>query len=37
MLFKDGIEPKWEDPENLKGGSFILEIDMREEDNIKIS
>jgi len=28
MLFKDGIEPKWEDPANKTGGSFVLEIHM---------
>ncbi len=28
MLFKENIEPKWEDPANSVGGSFVLEIDM---------
>lgn len=28
MLFKENIEPTWEDPANCTGGSFILEIDM---------
>jgi hypothetical protein len=23
-LFKEGIEPKWEDPKNLKGGSWTV-------------
>ena len=25
MIFKNGVEPKWEDPANQVGGSFILE------------
>ena len=28
MLFKENIEPTWEDKANCTGGSFILEIDM---------
>lgn len=26
MMFKSGVEPKWEDPANETGGSFILEL-----------
>lgn len=26
MLFRKGIEPKWEDPSNESGGSFIVEL-----------
>lgn len=25
-LFKEGIEPKWEDPKNLKGGSWTAPV-----------
>lgn len=24
MLFKEGIEPKWEDPKNEVGGSLVI-------------
>jgi hypothetical protein len=26
MLFRKGVEPKWEDPANESGGSFIVEL-----------
>lgn len=26
MFFKNGIEPKWEDPKNEFGGSLIIEL-----------
>jgi len=32
MLFKGGIEPKWEDPINKTGGSFIIEIGLKQAD-----
>jgi len=36
MLFKDGVEPKWEDPANAIGGSFVLEIDLESQEKSKI-
>lgn len=32
MLFKKGIEPKWEDPANAEGGCLILGIDNSPEE-----
>lgn len=33
MLFREGVEPKWEDPANESGGSFIVELkDFTSED-----
>lgn len=28
MIFRDKVEPKWEDPANQTGGSFVLEINL---------
>ena len=28
MLFKKGIDPKWEDPKNAIGGSLIVELNF---------
>jgi len=29
-LFKDGVEPKWEDPQNVRGGKWLLQMKVRE-------
>jgi translation initiation factor 4E len=29
-LFREGIEPMWEDPENIKGGKFVLNIPRKD-------
>ncbi len=26
MLFKEGIRPEWEDPENAGGGHFVVQL-----------
>jgi len=32
-LFKEGIEPKWEDPENIKGGRWVVSISTQKRDH----
>ena len=32
-LFKEGVEPKWEDPENERGGKWIVIVPAKERDN----
>ncbi len=32
-LFKEGVEPKWEDAENENGGKWIVTLDAKERDN----
>ena len=34
MLFKEGVEPKWEDPQNVEGGSLIVELDNLTEEEL---
>lgn len=29
MVFKRGIEPKWEDPKNHRGGRWLINVDTR--------
>ena len=31
-LFKKGIKPMWEDPQNCKGGSIVIEMDHLESE-----
>jgi translation initiation factor 4E len=28
-LFKEGIKPLWEDPSNIKGGKWVLNLEKR--------
>jgi translation initiation factor 4E len=32
-LFKEGIEPKWEHPQNINGGRWLVSIDKRKRDH----
>lgn len=36
MLFRKGVEPKWEDPANESGGSFIVELKDLTPDDIDL-
>ena len=36
MLFREGVEPKWEDPANESGGSFIVELKEFTSDDIDL-
>ena len=31
MMFKTGVKPKWEDPVNLNGGDFRIDIGIKED------
>ncbi|XP_064389693.1 eukaryotic translation initiation factor 4E-like [Halichondria panicea] len=34
MLFKDGIQPAWEDAQNIKGGRWLLQIDKKDRRDV---
>jgi hypothetical protein len=34
--FKEGIEPKWEDPKNEKGGRFVFPVNKPQENREEI-